>query len=161
MRRRLSLLAGLCLALTIAVPAAANDTVVVNPWRMDEATANIGDTVLLEVGWGACTKGLVLAYTHAARIEWSINDVPFPTTPVWTAPVPVTASGPSTCVNGALTGWRAAAQYPTTFETPGIYSVRVVTWMTHVLPDGGDYDGDGKPDLFSGRWEATVELTIH
>ena len=163
MRRWLALTAALCLALTITVPVSAADTVRINPFHMTEATANAGDTVVLEVGWGACTRGLAQAFARAAQVAWSIDGVPFPTTPVWTNPEPVTAAGPSPCVNGTLTGWRTYGQYPTTFE-PGEYIVSVVVWTTHAFLDGGDYDGDGKPD-FTGHTgfyaEAALTLTVN
>ena len=160
MRKWLALTAALSLALAIAVPVSAADSVRINPFRMTEATANAGDTVVLEVGWGACTKGLDLAFTRAARVEWWIDGVPFPTTPVWTKPVPETAVDPSSRTSGTLTSWRTYGQYPTTFAA-GTYTVSVVMWTIHPLPDGGDYDGDGKPDLFSGPWEAALTLTVN
>ncbi len=166
MRKWLALTAALCLAFTIAVPvAAATDTVRINPFHQETATANVGDTVVLEVGWGACTRGLDQAFTRAAHVEWSIDDVPFPTTPGWTTPVPYSiGEGPSPCMSGTLTGWRTTSQTPTTFEATGTYIVRVVMWTTRALQDGGDYDGDGKPDFFGGPgapWEAELTLTVN
>jgi hypothetical protein len=159
MRRWLTLAAGLCLALTIAVPVSAADTVTIRPFSMDTATAKVGQTVVFSAGWGACTKGLDVAFTRAAHVEWSIDGKAFPTTTVWTKPVPETSDAFSACLNGLSTIWWVSGQYPTTFEA-GTYIVSVVMSMTHPLPDGGDYDGDGKPDLFSGPFADDLTLTV-
>ncbi len=162
MRKWLALIAGLCLALTITVPVAAANTVVINPFDPATTTVAASDTVVLEVRWGACTRGLDQAFARAAHVAWSIDGAPFPTTPAWTAPEAQQPVVTSDCVSGSLTGWRTYDQHPTTF-TAGIHTVSVVMWTTHALPDGGDYDGDGKPDLFGGpgvTWTAELTLTV-
>jgi hypothetical protein len=160
MRRWLALAAGLCLTLTIAVPVSADGTVTIRPFSMDEATAHVGDTVVLSAGWGACSKGLDVAFTRAARVEWSINGVPFPTTPVWTKPVPETSDAFAACLNGLSTIWWVSGQYPTTFAVAGTYTVSVVMSIPHPLPDGGDWDGDGKADKFGGPFVGDLTLTV-
>ena len=44
---------------------------------------------------------------------------------------------------------RASWQYPLTELGPGEYELHSRIWTDHPLIDGGDYDGDGKPDLFT------------
>jgi hypothetical protein len=169
MRRSFAFVVALCLALSVAAPAAAVDTgstVRINPFHMATASADAGDTVVLEVGWGACTKGLAQMFSRAAIVAWSIDGEPLATTPVWTKPeaeAPLPDGVTTSCVNGSRIGWRTYGRYPTTFE-PGVYTVSVAMWTTHASPDGGDYDGDGRPDFTGpGGWygEASMELTVN
>jgi hypothetical protein len=59
--------------------------------------------------------------------------------------------------------WRASWEFPLTFEVLGDFEVEVVSWTMHAgLPDGGDYDNDGKPDFTGpGPFEFGYTVTIH
>ena len=54
------------------------------------------------------------------------------------------------------TYWR----YPVGSLEAGDHSLHFMWWLDHWITDLGDYDGNGKPDFFSGTFK-DVEISIH
>jgi hypothetical protein len=156
----------LVLALVTPVSLArAGDTVTVTG-RDTEVTIHPGDTILFTGGWGACTRGQVMAWARGAHLGVSLDGTVLETDVPWSvgpAPLPVPFPDPNPCMNGGrwvywldtdpsdwpngMMGWRATWVFPLSFEEVGDFEVEAVAWTMHAgWPDGGDYDGDGKPD---------------
>jgi hypothetical protein len=163
-RRVLALGVALCLAVTVSGPVAAGEPYqVLNPKFIDEATVAVGETVVLETGWAAKTGGMVIAFSHAAEIEWSIGGEPLAIVPVWSAPwfQGPAAPFPGTCFKGTdKMSWRAAARAPAMFTEPGTYMLTLTVWTTHPVVDGGDYDCDGVIDKMTVLWTDAISLTV-
>lgn len=136
----------------------------VYPWTTEwqEFTLDVGDTVLLGARWGACTRGLVQSARTALSFDYSLDDEPIAAEFAWTNPVAVPRHPDLVCVVSPNDdrGWRMTAEYPIVFDEPGDYVIGVVLTLSRPVFDGGDYDGDGRPDRFSGvLFEASS--TVH
>jgi len=179
MRRILALMAATLLALTVALPVRAAAPVgpvyPFHPGQYDGTTVEVGQTLLLGNHWGGCVPGLVTEYTRASAHAWSINGEPLATPADWTHaiavdwnPHPWVPGGPdmSACVSQVAArtttyGFWAFWQYPVVFSAPGDYVVRLVSTLARPVLDGGDYDGDGRPDIFGRDWLSDSSITIH
>jgi hypothetical protein len=135
----------------------------INPW-WSEVTVRTEDEVSLNVGWGACTPGLVKAFQKDAHIDVTINGEPL--YPVgdealyWGAIGPIELEGCKAAPNGnqaSTSSW----QYTLSPLEPGIYEVYVHYWLDHPIVDGGDWDGDGKMDKIEGTLiENTITIIV-
>lgn len=160
----------LVLVLIVAVPLATADEepLIITPYSEDGPIyyAEAGREVIIRAGWGACTRGLAEAFRHAASVsmEIQLDGQPYltvepPSREYWTRPAPVDATFPSACVMRVEQGWQTEWFYSIGKLEAGEYKGHFLYTMTHQLPDGGDYDGDGKIDLFSGVVKE-VDFTI-
>jgi hypothetical protein len=160
----------LVLVLIVAVPLATADEepLIITPYEGGaEFTANEGQEVIIRAGWGACTRGLAEAFRHAALVSMEIHlqgqlylTVEPPSREYWTRPAPLVGGDPSACVMRVEQGWQTEWFYSLGILEAGKYEGYFSYTMTHQLPDGGDYDGDGKIDLFSGVVKEVELFTI-
>lgn len=155
----LLLLAGLVL-----VTGAAGDEsteVVISVARNGSYTIQEGDIVVLRAGWGACSPGLVRAYIAASNWEVTLDSEPL------LAPHDVDALwGPVEIIENPPPAWEACvgvgrpARAEWRYVLPGLESGTYVLdtrwWTDHPLIDGGDYNGDGRPDLFTPEMHESV-----
>ena len=176
MRRILALMATMLLAVTAALPVRAAEPVgpvyPFHPGQYDGTTVEVGQTLLLGNHWGGCVPGLVTEYAKASVHTWSINGEPLATAAAWTRaiavdlnPHPWAEPDMSACVGQAAArlapyGFWAFWQYPIVFSEPGDYVIQLVSTITRPVLDGGDYDGDGRPDIFRGS-TSDYSITIH
>jgi hypothetical protein len=146
----LLLLAGL----VVATGAAGSEEVNVTLWWDGETTIGEGQVAVLRAGWGACSPGLVRAFTTAINFEVMLDGeqllMPEDVDDLWGA-IEIYDDPPSpfeACLGKAP---RARAQWRYVLDDlpAGTYEVRTWWWMHHTVTDGGDTDGDGKPDLFT------------
>jgi hypothetical protein len=153
--------------LLVSVPARAEgESVLISRQTVPnggEITIHSDQPIILGTGWGACTKGLVRAFIRGAALHWEINGEPIfsydlEAQKYWGS---ITVSGTSDlCVVGDGTVWRSDWRYPYGTLEPGDYSIFLEGSVRHRLIDGGDYDGDGKPDRFIGVY-TTYAVTVH
>lgn len=168
MKRAASLLFLAALVLVVAVSiAAADDTVRIWPHVFqngDVVPVGSGQTILIREGWLACTRGLTEAFRRASVVGMTVNDgsgspltIGPPGSEYWT---PVTAFGTDaeTCVMHTGSLWRTDWTYPLGVLPDGEYQVHFLWYTTSPVPDGGDYDGDGRPDV--GHYYMEREFTI-
>ena len=149
----LLLLAGLVVAASAA--GDENEEIIIIPWREGQ-TYDIypgeGETGVIESGWGACTVGLVRVYIKASNYELALNDdtilTPEQVDTLWGPIEPEEPAPPyeDVCKNKTA-GFRASWRLALDWLEPGEYELHSRIWIDHTLIDGGDYDGDGKPDL--------------
>ena len=155
----------LCLAfapISATAFAQSPDSVEINPLYVDEITVSTDQELILRVGWGACTRGLVQAYITAAHYEWTLDGAPiFLDEETAQYFGPIEPMGPSdTCVAGNGTLWASFWRYPMGTLDAGTHEISVHQWLDHPVIDGGDYDGDGRLDRFTDQaWDGTV--TVH
>ncbi len=179
MRRFLALLAALLLALTVALPVSATEPIgpvyPFHPDQYDGTTVDVGQTLLLGAHWGGCVPGLVTEFGKASVLVWTIDGNPVAAPAAWTRaiavqqnPHPRVPGGPdmSACVSqvAARTApyrYWAFWQYPVVFTAGGVHVIRLVGTANHPWLDGGDYDGDGRPDMFGRDWISDSSITTH
>lgn len=137
-----------------------------------DQTVGVGETVWLRAGWGACYPGLAQAATKASVLEWSIDGVPIETQAAWSRPAALDHDphpgwepppGSRGCMGATLSeyGYWSFWEYPIVFDVAGDFEVTRFWTITHAVTDGGDWDGDGKPDVIRKGtvWEDT--FTVH
>ena len=119
--------------------------------------------IILGIGWAACTPGLELSFIKAVHLDWTLSDqLVLPQDEVfqyWSEIREVDPVPGYTCIAGDGRFWGASWRYPLGYLEPGSYQVHFLEWIAHPFIDGGDYDGDGKIDKFSGTltdWSVTV-----
>jgi hypothetical protein len=156
MKRKVGLLV-VILLLTVGVSIATADTpVIIAPHQLQEGeivTVDHGRPIQIREGWLACTRGLTQAFLRASVVSLDVEDgsgpylsVGPPASEYWT---PVYDSGldATGCVTRAKTLWQIDWGY-TLDELPvGQYPVHFLWYTAHPILDGGDYDGDGAPDV--------------
>lgn len=159
--KRLVFLTFLCCLLIVAlVPLvqAQGDPLVITPYRdgpYHEAAA--GREVIIRAGWGACTRGLAEASRHASLVSMDVDLDGSPWLTVqpgheyWGSPAPSPADPVNDCVMRTESVWWTEMLYSLGELEAGTYDLHFVWTFSHPLPDGGDYDGDGGPDLFSSE----------
>lgn len=142
------------LVISTAAVASEPEEVIIVPWR-DGVTYEIGPGQLgvIQSGWGACTGGLVQSYIKASNYELALDGVPLLTpeqvNELWGPMGPFVPAPPyEDACPGKAKPMRASWRYPLTGLGPGVYELHSLIWTDHPLIDGGDYDGDGRPDLF-------------
>lgn len=139
---------------------AQSNQVFVFPSFQDEVTVTTQDEIILGIGWGACTPGLVTAWIHAADYHWSMDS-----TPILSAKQaanywgPVESRGPnSACLIGAGNLWAASWRYSIGSLSAGDYEISLIYGTDHKMTDGGDSDGDGQLDFYQ---QLETNVTIH
>jgi hypothetical protein len=140
--------------------AQTSNQVLILPHVDDEVTVTTEDELILAIGWGACTPGLVKAWINAAYYQWYIDNQPILSAEealnYWG---PIEPRGPNPyCLIGAGNLWAASWRYSIGSLPVGDYVVDLTYGTNHRMIDGGDFDGDGHLDFF-GYWEESV--TVH
>lgn len=158
-----------CVLLVLAVPLVqADEPVVITPYVGGPVFyAEAGQEVVIRAGWAACTRGLTEAFTHAAAVSMQVDydgapwlNVEPPSREYWSRPQP-SGNSTSACVMQTSNYWSTQWLYSLGTLEAGEYSLHFVYTISHPLPDGGDYDGDGRPDLFTPEtFINEVDVTI-
>jgi hypothetical protein len=159
-RKICALLLTLTLTILAVVPATAladGSEVPIIPWIPDQDWHIYpGDQGVVRSGWGACSPGLVKAWIRASNYVFTLEvegEQPFLTlTPeeidqLW-GPIEPFVFSPDVCVAGRKPS-SAVWRYELGTLDAGRYVLRYSHWVDHQLIDGADYDGDGKPDMFT------------
>ena len=149
----------LALAFIMAAPLAfANeDPLIVIPYiGGPNYYAAEGQEVIIRGRWGACNRGLTTAapYKIAIEMEASLDGQPFlaidpPARDYWSRPE-IFDGDPGPCLIPTDTIWVTYWDYSLGQLSAGEYDVHFVYSMEKPFIDGGDYDGDGRMDVFSG-----------
>lgn len=166
--RVVAVLIAVVLMVLMAGAAVADDIGPVYPWREPwnaGFTVQAGETILLGARWGSCTEGLAWSATKSLVFDYYLDDQLLETDFVWSGPVqvpdgtfPGDASG---CRNPAGSMWGVFATSPLVINTPGEYQLRVVVSYGRPFVDGGDWDGDGRPDRYTGTFEPpAITVTV-
>jgi len=165
MKKSFMLLLALVIAISLVTPAFAQDdeSILIYPWLIpiDENGERVvqvspNQVILLGARWGACTRGLAQGWAKTANVAYEIDGQPIFTTltesrQYWSQqPVPVPAQEDSACVNNTDTAWWVYWEYELGTLDLGDHSAHFDYWNDRLAIDGGDYDGDGKPDKYSG-----------
>jgi len=109
---------------------------------------------VVQSGWGACTEGLVNEFIKASNFELELlaedGSLYLVLTPddfdeLWS---PIQSLGYTTewCRGEQKTSF-ASWRVPLNDLPAGVYKLHFAGWIDHPLQDGGDYDGDGTPDV--------------
>ena len=151
----LLLLAGL----VVATGAAGDEPEEVRIYpSMDGFTYDIlpGQVGVLRVGWAACSQGLVGVWIAASNYEVTLFDAetqdeiehltPEDVDVLW-GPIELMSEPMEACVGQSRNAY-SLWHYPLDELGPGEYTLASSMWIDHTLIDGGDYDEDGRPDLF-------------
>jgi hypothetical protein len=159
---------GLLLAPISAVQAQSNgETVTVNLSFDNTVYVNAGDYIMLTHGWGACTRGLVKLYLSAVYTEVHLDGVLISMADGkdqhWGPITESTNTSWASCIAGDKeSGWVSNWQYPLGALSTGEYEVHFYYWLDHPIHDGGDYDNDGRPDLFEGLLQdRTITIIVN
>jgi hypothetical protein len=167
MKKTLAVVIALILLLTAVVAAQAQDqTLIVLLWD-GEYTVNPDDTVYLVFGWGACNQGLLKTAQNAFGLEITVDGDPFyqmvKKDPYWGAPYPIgpfEACIPAESASPVESDWFFPLDL-SQFELDQEYEFSTIMWFDHLVTDGQDLDGDGKPDFYSGELiSSTITLTV-
>lgn len=179
MKRMLALGAAAVLAVTVVLPVGAADPPVgpVYPFHPDQyngTTVKVGQTLLLGNHWGGCVPGLVTEFPLASIHQWYIDGVPLTTSGRWTraiavdwnphpwAPLDFSACVSQVAARTTLYGYWTFWQYPVVFSAPGDHVIRLVSTLTRPVLDGGDYNLDKRPDMFTpANWTLDSAITVH
>lgn len=146
----LLLLAGL----VVATGAAGSEEVDVTVWFEGETIVEEGQVAVLRAGWAACSPGLVRAFISAINFEVTLNDAPLLSPEevdgLW-GTIDIYDEPPDFAEDCVGQGRPAHGQWRYVLDDlpSGTYEVHTSWWMDHLVIDGGDYDGDGKPDQFT------------
>jgi hypothetical protein len=124
----------------------------------------VDQTILLGARWGACNKGLAQAWAETASLMYSVDGQALfasenESRQYWQAPVIYPGGDPSRCLPHTETIWIAYWQYELGTLELGDHPAHLSYWNHGVPVDGGDYDGDGKPDKFKD-WSMEVDFII-
>lgn len=154
---QLILMTLLLAALTLQPAAAQSEVeeVRIYPW-MDGVTyvINPGQIGVIRHGWAACNRGLVQVYIKASNFDLTLVDAdetphltltPGQVDELW-GPIEPWETCPYPC-RGRQGPARAYWQSVLPDLAPGEYELRSTIWVDHPVTDGGDWDGDGVPDV--------------
>ncbi len=103
-------------------------------------------------GWGAHKRGLIAAYLSAVDQSLSVNGTPIANANDLYGPVVGDRD------SGFATYWNLALD---PLEPGQTYVIDQSLGLTHPIIDGGDYNGDGRPDLLGpgeNLWNFTCTL---
>ena len=173
-RKLFSLIACLVLVLTFGVVSGAaqeeeGGEFVIRPASINPPDGSVdiyvplGDNVIIRSGWGACTRGLAQAWTNQNEISlWVNGESVFSSLreskSFWGEPESFLLPDESSCINDVDSGWRVYWEYPLGELAEGTYNIHYEENVDHPFLDGGDYDGDGKPDI--DEWHISVDFNI-
>lgn len=141
--------------------AQSSNQVFIFPGFQDEVTVTTEDELILGIGWGACSPGLVTAWIHAADYYWYMNGSLMlsaeETLPYWG---PVEQRGPNpACLIGNGNLWAASWRYSIGSLPAGDYNINLIYGTNHKMTDGGDSDGNGQLDFYE-HLEASVLVHV-
>jgi len=156
-RKSIVLLVGLvALALTFSVTMAEeSNTEYCHPVFDDHCWVEPGEELVIRHGWLTCRRGLVKAFLMAIEEqEYTLNGVPLwgtqeasqywgPIQEEWTPRLEF-------CMGHPSTGYRTYWEHELDLD-PGVHVLHLTLLLRHPIIDGGDWDEDGRPDLFSGQ----------
>lgn len=130
--------------------AQTGDQILVSPPFQDEITVTTEDELVLSIGWGACTPGLVKAWINIADYHWYKDGNPIlsaaQATNYWG---PIELRGPNpVCLIGTGNMWAASWRYSIGSLSAGDYEISLIYGTDHKMTDGGDSDGDGQLDFY-------------
>jgi hypothetical protein len=157
----------LIMCIFMASVAMAQEPIVIWGWAHngDIVQVNTSDDVYFSVRWGACTKGLVTAWSKRAYVVYTIDGDPVTsskkeTRSYWSKPLPLDDHwGIPFCINNSDVIWMAYWDYPVDLPV-GLYDVTFEYGIDPPFSDGIDMDGDGRPDknghLFSTEFQLEV-----
>ena len=142
---------------------------VIRPTSIDPTDGSVdiyvplGDSMIIRTGWGACTWGLAQAWTKQNEISLWVNGEPMFSSPkeaqlFWGKPESFLLPGESSCINDKNSGWRVYWEYPLGDLAEGVCTIHYEENVDHLFLDGGDYNGDGKPDI--DEWHISVDFNI-
>ena len=173
-RKLFSLIACLVLVLGFGVvPGSAQEEeggeFVIRPTRINPPDGSVdiyvplGDSIIIRTGWAACTRGLAQAWTKQNKISLWVNGESMFSSPdearlFWSDPESYPFPSESSCVNDQESGWAVYWEYPLGELAEGTYTIHYEENVDHPFLDGGDYDGDGKPDI--DEWHISVDFNI-
>jgi len=172
MKKRIVLLIVICAGLAFLSSAAfaqtSEESVVIHPLRWDSSqTVYSNQEIIFVMGWAACRKGLVQDYLTAVNMTFTLDGESLfgsntESNQYWGAisemPAPPAAEA---CIGKTPEIlWRAGWEYSYGQLPAGDYTVYFAHQVDHPVIDGGDYDGDGSPDMFLGTLNEK-EFTIH
>jgi len=159
--------------LALVLPASATLAQVepsCNPALQDTCSAELGDQLVISWGWAACSKGLVKNFLKTIYEHKYTLTAPDGTTEVWSLGTEAAQDlwGPiqewpdtDFCMGNVPTAWSSMWESPAgTLNMVGDYSLHFVLSLKHPVPDGGDLDDDGHPDIYTG-WDRTVTITVN
>lgn len=161
------LLLGLvALALTFSVTMAEESTTeYCHPVFDEECWVEPGDQLIIYHGWLTCRRGLIEAflmaieeqeYTLDGHLLWGTQETSQYWGPIEEEWVPQIES----CMGHPSTGYRTYWEHELDLD-PGEHELHLSLWLRHPIIDGGDWDGDGHPDWFSGHLhDATVKIHV-
>jgi hypothetical protein len=154
MKRKVVLFMLVVLLLAVLLPvvvAQEQEEVVLSIWNDGMVTIEPEQVAVIRAGWGACNKGLVRAYMNASYHEVLLDGESLLTSDqvddLWgqVQPSPVSYEFCIQEPKPHFAEWRyVLADLP-----PGEHELRSTITVTHPVHDGNDYDGDGKPDMFT------------
>lgn len=173
MKKSLTLFLAFLLVLLAVVPSTVNanttEEVVVAPGRIppDEngdriATVHANQFVILQVGWGACSKGLAQAWAKTALVQVQENAqtiVPSAESQQYWNKASSQAGDTSACIIPSDVIWAVYWRYPLGTLSVGDHYYHIDYWNNVIHVDGGDYDNDGKIDIFDAQYK--YNLIIH
>ena len=157
---------GLLLVPVAAVQAQLNEQYISLPFADETVSVSASDYIVIGYGWAACTPGLVRTYLSAMHHEIRVDDVVISIADgkdqYWGPITENPDANLAPCIAGnKRTGWSAHWRYPLGTLTPGEHEVYFYHWLDHPVIDGGDYDGDGKVDIFNGLiQERTITIIV-
>jgi hypothetical protein len=133
------------------------EEVEITVWYTDPDHFDIapGQVAVIRAGWAACTPGLVRAFIEASDFEAILYDdagqqviglTSEDIDRLWGPVVP--SPGVQASCQGNQEPDSAERRYVLRDLPPGTYTLHSSLRMKHPLIDGGDYDGDGRPDRF-------------
>jgi hypothetical protein len=146
------------LLVSVTIPAAASELVEVPipPYTMGEHyTIGPGEVGVIEFGWLACTRGLVNVFVKASYFEFELiqsDESPYLVVTqdeiddLWN-PIEPAGFTHEWCRGGQKTSF-SSWQVKLFDLPPGEYELHFMGGIKHSLTDGGDFDGDGTPDVF-------------
>ena len=151
----------------MALAQTDDDVVVINPIRWDPEQVVYSDqTVIFELGWAACNRGLVQDFLNANYLAFILDGSPVVAPeevnqywgPIEKIPAPPAAEA---CLGRTpVMLWRKQWSYQYGTLEAGDHTLQFILKLDHPVLDGGDYDGNGAPDLFAGTLH-DFEVTIH
>ena len=157
----------LACALTSSVKTAeAQDVVWCDLYLNTECTVHAGEQLVIGHWWGACHPGLIKAFLRAIEEqEYTLDGAPLWDTQeaiqYW-GPIEEYADDPfmEPCIGPSLTGYWTHWGHELALD-PGVHSLRFTLSLGHPVIDGGDWDGDGRPDKYTGQlYDLTVEIEV-
>jgi hypothetical protein len=157
------------LVLCLVIPlASADDPVIITPYQGGpDFEVEAGKDVFIRAGWSACTRGLTRAFSKNALLSMEIQQdgspylvVEPPSREYWSDPFPA-GLDTSPCVMKTDNYWSVEWLYPLGALDPGTYDVHFLYYLEHKFPDGGDYDGDGRIDIFDFFLERDITIIVN